>query len=81
MALKQHLEESLGRSSISASCHQDVDDVSVLVNRAPKILLRALDSYEHLVHKPGVAKSTSPSLQAPRVFGTELQTPLVNGLM
>ncbi len=44
--------------------HEDVQDVTVLVDRAPQILAATLDRDEHLVERPGVS-------QPPRVDRTE----------
>jgi hypothetical protein len=43
------VEEPLGHRRIAPGLDQDVEDVSVLVDRTPKIVLLAANADEHLV--------------------------------
>src|ERR1700757_1107931 len=54
-ALQQLAEEPLGRGRVAPALDQDVEDISVLVDRTPKIVLLAANADEHLVHVPLVA--------------------------
>src|SRR5689334_23510187 len=54
-ALQQLAEEPRGRGCAAPALDQNVEDISVLVDRAPKIVLLAADPDEHLVHVPLVA--------------------------
>ena len=61
----------IGCSPISSvRLHEDVQDVTVLVDRAPQILLATLDRDEgggDLVEMPGVSHPTAAAPQPPRV--------------
>ena len=61
--------------------HEDVQDVTVLVDRAPQILLATLDRDEHLDEMPGVSHPTAAAPQPPRVDRTEPLAPLPNRLV
>jgi hypothetical protein len=41
--------------AIAARLEQDVDDLAVLIDGAPKVLAPAADSHEEFVEMPGVA--------------------------
>jgi hypothetical protein len=60
---------------------QNIDYVSILVNRAPDILSLALDSHEEFVQVPSVTQAALSSLECPGVLGAELLTPLSDGLV
>jgi hypothetical protein len=61
-ALQQLAEEPRARGCAAPALDQNVEDISVLVDRAPKIVLLA-DSDEHLVHVPLVAGMWPAPLQ------------------
>ena len=61
--------------------HKDVQDITVLVGRAPQILLATPDRDEHLVEMPGVSHPTVAAPQPPRVDRTEPLAPLPNRLV
>ena len=67
---QQRPKESAGCSPIPVRWHEDVQDVTVLVDRAPQMLSATLDRDEHLVEMPGVSHLTAPPLP-PRVDRTE----------
>ena len=75
---QQRPKESDGCSPIPVRLHEDVQDVTVLVDRAPQILLATLDRDEHLVEMPGVSHPTAAAPQPPRVDRTEPLAPLPN---
>jgi hypothetical protein len=75
LAKQQPAEEFLGSPLVTARLNQDVDHVAVLIHGPPEILLLAVDSNEHFVQVPGVSQSPLPTLQFPRIVGTELLTP------
>ena len=55
LGFQQRPKESDGCSPSPVRWHEDVQDVTVLVDRAPQILLATLDRDEHLVEMPGVS--------------------------
>ena len=81
LGFQQLPKESDGCSPIPVRLQEDVQDVTVLVYRAPQILLATLDRDEHLVEMPGVSHPTAPAPQPPRVDRTEPLAPLPNRLV
>src|SRR5215467_10712533 len=80
-ALQQLAKEPLGCGRAAPALDQDVEDISVLVDRTPKIVLLAADSDEHLVHVPLVT-GLWPSL--PQHIGEDPakpQAPLTDALV
>ena len=61
--------------------YEDVDQVTVLIHRAPEILALTVDRHEDFVQEPRISESTLPSLQLPSVVGAELPAPLANGFV
>ena len=47
--------DAFGRAGAAPALNHDVEDISVVVEGAPKIVLLAADADEHLVHVPLVA--------------------------
>ena len=79
LTLEQSPEEAARRPRVPPGLHEDIDQVTLLVHRAPQILALAIDPHEHFVQEPGIAESPVTSLQPPRVGGAELAAPLPNG--
>src|SRR6201981_2438450 len=80
-AVQQLAEEPRGRGCAAPALDQNVEDISVLVDRAPKIVLLAADPDEHLVHVPLVAGLWPPPLQRIGEDPAEAQTPLADALV
>ena len=78
LRFQQFPKETGGRPSIAPRLNEDVDDVTVLVNRPPEIPAAPLNLHEELVEIPGVAQASSPSPQRARVLRTKGPTPLSN---
>ena len=81
LGFQQRPQESDGCSPIPVRLREDVQDVTVLVYRAPQILLATLDRDEHLVEMPSVSHPTASAPQPPRVDRTEPLAPLPNRLV
>ena len=81
LGFQQRPKESDGCSPIPVRLHEDVQDVTVLVDRAPQLLSATLDRDEHLVEMPGVSHPTAAAPQPPRVDRTEPLAPLPNRLV
>lgn len=60
-ALEQLAEKLLGRQRVSVGPHQHVENVAVLVDRPPQIMLAAIDSDENLVEVPLAAGPGPPA--------------------
>ena len=67
--LQQLSEEPRGRGGAAPALDQNVEDISILVDCAPKIVLLAADPDEHLVHVPLAALSTVGSGAIMIAFG------------
>ena len=81
LGFQQRPKESDGCSPIPVRWHEAVQDVTVLVDRAPQILVATLDRDEHLVEMPGVSQPTAAAPQPPRVDRTEPLAPRPNRLV
>src|SRR5215510_6972629 len=79
--LQQLAEEPRGRGCVAPALDQNVEDISGLVDRAPKIVLLAADPDEHLVHVPLVAGLWPPPLQRIGEDPAEAQAPLADALV
>src|ERR1700736_5143748 len=80
-APQQLAEEPPGRRGAAPALDQDVEYISVLVDRAPKIVLLAADADEHLVHVPLVARSWPAPPQHIGEHPAEAQAPLADALV
>ncbi len=58
LPLQQLAEESFGGFPITARLDENIDHVTILINRTPKILPLTLNGDEHLVQVPRVAQAT-----------------------
>ena len=58
--------------------YEDVDEVAVLIDRAPQVSRFALDVDEHLVEKPPITARPLAFLDTPCVLGAEGLAPLSN---
>ena len=54
MLFQDLAKETLGGSLVSAACDQDIEDVTILINGSPTIMMLAADGDEQLVHVPDV---------------------------
>ena len=77
-ALEKFSEELFRRAPIASGLYEDVDEITVLINRPPEILPLAADGDENLIEKPSVAESTSSLLQLGGVVRPELLAPLTD---
>ena len=72
---EQRAEESFGGHRISAGLDQNVEHVAVLVDRAPQVVLRAVDPDEHFVAVPFVTGPWPASAQPAGVGLPEFGAP------
>jgi hypothetical protein len=72
---EQLAEESFGGHRISAGLDQNVEHVAVLVDRAPKVVPRAVDPDEHFVTVPFVTGQWAASAQPAGVGLPEFRAP------
>ena len=81
LSFQQLAEEPFGRPPIAPRLYEDVEDVAVLDDGTPQILLPPLDLDEQLVQMPGVALAATAVPQLPCVAEPERSTPLPNRLI
>jgi hypothetical protein len=81
LPLQQFAEETLSGTPIAPRLDENVDDVPVLIDRPPEILLPTLDMHEEFVQVPRVAHVSSPSPQSSGILRPEGPAPLANGLV
>ena len=81
LTFQESPKESPRRTPVPARLDEEVNQVSVLVHRAPEILALTVDRDEDFVQKPRIAESAFASLQPPGVIGAELPAPLPNGFV
>src|SRR5262245_52784830 len=80
-ALQQLAEKLLRRLLVAAALHEDIEDVVVLVDRAPEVMTLTINREKYLSQVPLVPWLGASVLQLIRVALPKLQTPLPDGLM
>jgi hypothetical protein len=72
----QHLvKETLGGSAVSPARKQDIEYVTVLIDRSPEIVALAADRDEQLVHMPDVTEPTLSPPQSTSICWSKLPAP------
>jgi hypothetical protein len=61
--------------------HQDIEDIVVLIHRAPQIMAFAIDREKHLIEMPFISRARPTSLQLIGIILPKLETPLADGLV
>ena len=61
---KQPFEKPLSSCAVPSSLQKYINDLPVLINGAPQVLLPALNLYEHFVDEKCISKSVMSTLQA-----------------
>ncbi len=78
LALEQLPKESRGCPCITPFLHENIDDVTVLVDGAPKVVELAPNLDEDFVQVPDVTLLPAPPLEFSGIFWPELHAPLAN---
>jgi len=81
LSLQECSKESPRRTPVPTRLDEEIDQVTVLVNRTPQVLALTVDRDEDFVQEPRSAESTLAALQLPGVIGAELHAPLSNGFV
>ena len=81
LTLQQSAKESPRCTPVPTGLYEDVDQVTVLIHRAPEILALTVDRHEDFVQEPRIAELTLSTPQPPGVIGAELPAPLPNGFV
>src|SRR5262249_33611590 len=79
--LEQLAKELLRRVLIAAALYQDVEDVVVLIDRAPQVMPLAMNGQKHFIQMPLVPWLGASTLQLIRIVLPKFQTPLTDGFM
>ena len=74
-------KEACGSFPVSVTCDQNIQHVTVLVHRSPKIMTFAADGNEQLIHVPDVAGSTLSLPQSTSIRWSKLPAPESNGFV
>jgi hypothetical protein len=64
-----------------ATLNQDVQDVAILINRAPEVVEPSVELEEHFIKVPPVAGSRRSASQAVGISLAKLETPFSDGLV
>ena len=72
LPFQQLAEESFGSFLITATRDEDIEHITILLYRAPEVLVFALYLYQDLIHVPRVTETTLSTPQSPSVFRPEL---------
>jgi len=81
LTLQQLTEEAFGSTSVTTRLDEDIDHVTILINRTPEILPLTLNGDEHLIQVPRVAQTALSPLYAASVFRAELEAPQTNSFV
>jgi hypothetical protein len=66
---------------IAPALSQNIEDVIVLVDRAPQVMAFAMDRQKHLIQMPCVPRLGASTLQTIGVVLSKLPTPLADGFV
>jgi hypothetical protein len=80
-AFQQPAKESLGRVAVSPWLNEDIEHDTVLIDRAPKIMLHSANPDEHLVEVPLISRSWTTATQAFGKVLAEFLAPAPDGLI
>ena len=81
LTVQQSAEESPRGPRVPTGLYEDVDQITVLIHRAPEILALTVDRHEDFIQEPRISESTLSALQLPSVVGAEFPAPLPNGFV
>ena len=81
LTVQQSAEESPRCPRVPTGLYEDVDQITILIHRAPEILALTVDRHEDFIQEPRISESTLSALQLPSVVGAEFSAPLPNGFV
>lgn len=71
----------LCRNTISPCLEENIDDLPILINCPPQIMLLALNLDENLINKVSIAVTLMFTFQSPGMVGTKFYAPQTNRLI
>ena len=75
LPLQQLPEEPDGGAPIPSRLDQDVEEVAVLVDRSPQVLLATVEGDEQLIEMPRVSEASASLPESSRIRAAERSTP------
>jgi hypothetical protein len=81
LAFEQATEKPFSSLLIAAALHENINDIAVLIDGSPQILLLSLNRDKHFVEMPGVTQAALSFFQFASISRTKLLTPLTNGFI
>ena len=81
MSLQQRPEEPHRGTPIPTRLHEDVQQVAVLVDRAPQVLLATVEGDEQLIEIPRVPETPAPLPEPAGIRATKGATPASDRLI
>ena len=78
---EEFAEELLRRLLVPPFLHQDIQQVSLLIDGPPQIVMFALDRQKHFIEVPLIAGAWTSSTELIGILLTELAAPLANRLI
>jgi len=79
LTAQQSAKEPLGGTLIAARLQQNINDITILIDGTPKILLLAVDSDEEFVQIPSITEASLFLLKTSGIVGSEFPAPLADG--
>jgi hypothetical protein len=79
--LEELPRELLGRGFVTATLHQDIEHVPVLIHRPPEVVPVAVDAEKDFVQMPCVTRAGASTTQLIRICLAKLATPLADGFV
>jgi hypothetical protein len=74
-------EGTFGCTLIAARLQQDINDITILIDGTPKILLLAVDSDEEFVEMPGITEASLFLLKTSGIAGSEFPASLADAFI
>ena len=81
LPVQQSAEDSPRGPRVPTGVYEDVDQITVLIHRAPEILALTVDRHDDFIQEPRISESTLSALQLPSVVGAEFPAPLPTGFV
>jgi hypothetical protein len=81
LTTQQSAKEPLGCTLIAARLPQNINDITILIDGTPKILLLAIDSDEEFVQIPSITEASLFLFKTSGIVVSEFPAPLADGLV
>jgi hypothetical protein len=78
MCFQYTSEESLSCFAVTSTFQKDIDDLSILIDSSPQVVLYTANLHKDFIDEKGIAETLMPTLQSPRILGAKLVTPQTN---